>query len=100
MSNDRIETSSSDEAPAEGNEQRPARSVIHQLFRQFAEREDVRQGLSATIRHKRAGLLRQSFFDETGFTISPNYVYRILKNQLPTTAPVTIGDHTYDILPA
>jgi hypothetical protein len=98
MSNETMEASSADEQIEDANQ--PKRSHIHELFRKFVERQDVKYSLERTIKHKRAGLLKRAFLGETGFNISTNYVYRILNNQLPTIDTVTIGDHSYDILKA
>jgi intein-encoded DNA endonuclease-like protein len=75
------------------------RSELHKVFQEFANREDVKKALEETIMHKRAGLLMKAFTEETGLKISRNYVYRVMKNKIPTTETVKIGKNSYEIIP-
>jgi predicted transcriptional regulator len=73
------------------------RSELHKLFIAFAQREDVVKALAETKGHKRAGLLKKSFEEETKLQISPSFVYRVLQGDLPNPTTVTIGGKPYEI---
>jgi hypothetical protein len=75
------------------------RSDLHKAFQEFANRKDVKKALEETIMQKRAGLLKKAFSEETGMKISSNYVYRVMRNRIPTTDTVKIGDKSYEIVP-
>jgi hypothetical protein len=75
------------------------RHDLHNLFGQFIERDDVKTALAQTIQHKKTKLLQTAFHNETGYDISANWVYKVMRNQTPTTAPVQIGDKTYNVIP-
>jgi hypothetical protein len=73
------------------------RKELHKLFEDFSNRSDVKLALKHTVKHKRSGLLKQAFEDETGLKISMNHVYRVLKGEVDELKPVTIAQRLYKI---
>jgi hypothetical protein len=69
------------------------------MFQEFVKRDDVQKALDETVLHKRAGLLKKAFKEETGLDISSNYVYRVMKKRIPTKGTVKIGKNSYEVLP-
>jgi hypothetical protein len=73
------------------------RAELHEPFIQFTQREDVVKALSETKPCKHAKLLKTSFEQETKLHISPTFVYRVLRHDLPSPTTVTIGGQPYEI---
>jgi hypothetical protein len=71
------------------------RKEIHKQFEDFSDRADVKAALKQIVKHKRSGLLKQAFEDETGLKISRNYVYRVLRGDIDEPKTVTIAQRVY-----